>query len=295
MASKYAKQNAKEMSTLKKRYSNSEAQAKQLYDKQYKDYVAEQQRLADQQTNATRTQYQNRQRSNYLNYMMNQRDLPEQLARLGVTGGASESAQLRANTNYENVRNATNSERDSAISKINNELTNNSNAYKLQQDANLAARLQSLRDDKVKAMTALEEKHKQEAQERKNQKIAKTQRQYERYKDTIRRFDSISKVDKAIRNAKKSGAPRWKIQLLQAQRADLVAAGKTSGGSSGSGGGSSRRRSSGSRYSSSGSSGSKTKKTKKSKELVVNRGLRYGTNAGKSMGSLFRNAANKYI
>ena len=227
-------------------------------------YNAEQQRLANQQRATIGGQYDKQQNQNYINYMMNQRDLPGQLARLGITGGASESSQLRANTNYENIKNNTESERNSALNNITNTMNNNLAQYRLSAASDLRNKLYANEQQRLAAAQKLKEQ--QQARQ-----DAKKQRQYERYRDTIRRFDTIGKVDKAIAKARKSKKPSWQIQLLQAQRADLVKLAKeeakTSGGSGGgrSGGGGGYRRSY-RRYGSGGSSSSTVETPKEKKD-----------------------------
>lgn len=233
-------------------------------------YNAEQQRLANQQRATIGGQYDKQQNQNYINYMMNQRDLPGQLARLGITGGASESSQLRANTNYENIKNNTESERNSALNNITNTMNNNLAQYRLSAASDLRNKLYANEHERLAAAQKLKEQ--QQARQ-----DAKKQRRYERYRDTIRRFDTIGKVDKAIAKAKKTKQPSWKIQLLQAQRADLVKLAKeeakTSGGSGGrsSGGGGYRRSYSRRSYGGGGSSTEtvKTPKEKDEKEKTV--------------------------
>lgn len=256
-------------------------------------YAAEQQRLANQQRAAIGGQYDKQQNQNYVNYMMNQRDLPGQLARLGITGGAAESSQLRANTNYENVKNNTESERNSALNNITNTMNNNLAQYRLSAASDLRNKLYANEQNRLAAAQKLKEKQQAE-------KDAQNQRRYERYRDTIRRFDTIGKVDKAIKNARKNKKPAWQIQLLQAQRADLVAKAKeeakTSGKSGGgrSGGGRSYRRRSRS-YSGSNSSKTKSKGKKKSgsgKEVAANRGMRY---AARGAQTYFDNLVKKYF
>ena len=257
-------------------------------------YSQEQQRLAEQQRAAIGGQYDKQQNQNYINYMMNQRDLPGQLARLGITGGAAESSQLRANTNYENVKNNTESERNSALNNITNTMNNNLAQYRLSAASDLRNKLYANEQNRLAAAQKLKEKQQAD-------KEAKQQRRYERYRDTIRRFDTIGKVDKAIKNARKNNEPSWKIELLQAQRADLVAkakeeaktSSKSSGGGRSGGGRSYRRRSKS--YSGSNSSKTKSKDKKKSdsgKEVAANRGMRY---ASRGVQTYFNNIAKKYF
>ena len=193
-------------------------------------YNAEQQRLANQQRATIGGQYDKQQNQNYINYMMNQRDLPGQLARLGITGGASESSQLRANTNYENIKNNTESERNSALNNITNTMNNNLAQYRLSAASDLRNKLYTNEQQRLAAAQKLKEQQQARSD-------AKKQRRYERYRDTIRRFDTIGKVDKAIAKAKKTKQPSWKIQLLRAQKADLVKLAKEEAKSSGGSGG----------------------------------------------------------
>lgn len=227
-------------------------------------YNAEQQRLANQQRATIGGQYDKQQNQNYINYMMNQRDLPGQLARLGITGGASESSQLRANTNYENIKNNTESERNSALNNITNTMNNNLAQYRLSAASDLRNKLYANEQQRLAAAQKLKEQQQARSD-------AKKQRRYERYRDTIRRFDTIKKVDSAIAKARKNKKPAWQIQLLQAQKADLVKLakeeGKTSGGSGGgrSGGGGGYRRSY-RRYGGGGSSSTTVKAPKEKDE-----------------------------
>ena len=226
-------------------------------------YNAEQQRLANQQRATIGGQYDKQQNQNYINYMMNQRDLPGQLARLGITGGASESSQLRANTNYENIKNNTESERNSALNNITNTMNNNLAQYRLSAASDLRNKLYANEQQRLAAAQKLKEQQQARSD-------AKKQRRYERYRDTIRRFDTIGKVDKAIAKAKKTKQPSWKIQLLQAQRADLVKLakeeGKTSGRSGGRSGGGGGYRRSYRRYGGGGSSSTTVKTPKEKKD-----------------------------
>ena len=121
-------------------------------------------------------------------------------------------------------------------------MNNNLAQYRLSAASDLRNKLYANEHERLAAAQKLKEQ--QQARQ-----DAKKQRRYERYRDTIRRFDTIGKVDKAIAKARKSKKPSWQIQLLQAQRADLVKLAKeeakTSGGSGGgrSGGGGGYRRS----------------------------------------------------
>lgn len=88
---------------LKKNYDDTLAQLQGQY-----DYGAQQ--VND---NADRAQQQA-----YINYMMSKRDLPQSLAALGLTGGASESRLAGLYNNYGNARNAVDTERNGSLASL---------------------------------------------------------------------------------------------------------------------------------------------------------------------------------
>lgn len=121
---------------------------KQYYQNIINEYNQRQTELANKQAKARNADYDKQQNENYINYMMAQRALPEQLARLGLSGGASETSQLRANMNYANQRGATNLNRNAEIAGINTNLQNAIANYLAQQNA-------AMRDETVKNQSEL--------------------------------------------------------------------------------------------------------------------------------------------
>lgn len=281
----------KAITDIEKLYQGYADQAKADSEQAYSTYRDEQQRLADQQTQAAQKSRDNAQSQNYVNYMMSQKNLPGQLARLGITGGAAESSQLRMNTNYENATNTTNSDYQQAKSGIDNALTSNLNTYKMTSDEALRNALLQNEKDKMAAIEAKKKEIEQERKEREREKERKRDKARSEYAETIRRFDTIKKVDNAIARAKKNGAPKWKIRLLQAHRADLIASGKGKESGSGSGGGSGRGRGYGGGGSGRGrgGSGGRGRGRGGSTEVAANRAARGATSFAKSIvGSLFK-------
>lgn len=268
------------LTEIENQYQQLAAQTRANSNQAYNQYREEQQRLADlqrQQAARTRNAAQNQ---NYVAYMMNQKNLPGQLARLGITGGAAESSQLRANMNYENARNATNNEYSQAEGNINNALTANLNNYKMTADEALRNNLLQNEKDRMAAIEAKKKELRDLKKEKEQEKERKRDKARSEYAETIRRFNTIKKVNSAIARAKKNGAPQWKIQLLQVQRADLIAAGEKSGSGSGSGRSGGGRNYGRSRYgrsygSGSGSGSGKTKKKKP--EVAANKAARTAT------------------
>ena len=62
------------------------------------------------------------QQNAYVSYMNGKKDLNDTLARQGITGGGSETTNLKADTDYQNNRGSIESLRSQAIQKINQQL-----------------------------------------------------------------------------------------------------------------------------------------------------------------------------
>ena len=210
----------------------TEDQIRKNYAKALSSYDAQRKAEADRATAAANQQYDNMQRSNYVDYRMNQRDMPEQLARQGITGGASETSLLRGQTNYENNRAATELQRGSRLGDINNAYLDAIRTYRMTADQNM--------NDEIAQNRQLRSNYEKQLQQEAEQ----------RYANTISGYDSIGGIDKEIDSIRKSGKDTWRIAYLRARRAELVqaqqaaqaAAASSSGGGgrsySGGGGGS---------------------------------------------------------
>ena len=90
----------------------------------------------------------------YVNKMIQQRDLPQRMAALGLTGGASETSQLRLNTMYGNNMNDLTKQRDSSLNDLNLRIAN-ANA---EGDAALAAISNNFALQRAQAQAGLEER-----------------------------------------------------------------------------------------------------------------------------------------
>ena len=90
----------------------------------------------------------------YVNKMIQQRDLPQRMAALGLTGGASETSQLRLNTMYGNNMNDLTKQRDSSLNDLNLRIAN-ANA---EGDAALAAISNNFALQRAQAQAELEER-----------------------------------------------------------------------------------------------------------------------------------------
>lgn len=193
----------------------TEEQIKQKYADAYSAYDAQRKAEADRATTAANQQLANLQRGAYVDYRMNQRDLPEQLARQGITGGASETSALRSQMNYENNRAANSRQNANRLAEINNTYLDAMNTYKMTAD-------QAMNDEIV-----------QNQQLRANYEKQLQQEAEQRFANTISGYDSISDIDKEIAKIQKSGVDLWKIEYLRARRAELKAAQSAGYGSGG--------------------------------------------------------------
>lgn len=201
----------------------TEQQIRNNYAKALTDYTNQRNAEADRARTQVNSNYDNTQRQNYVQYMQNQKELPEQLARMGVTGGASETSALRARTNYENNFNNTERSRGTEIGNINNALADQLNTYRMTADQNM--------NDEIAQNRQLRANYEKQLQQEAEQRFA----------NTISGYDSISGIDSEIARINASGVDTWRIPYLRARRAELVAAGLAATGGSGGGGGYSYR------------------------------------------------------
>lgn len=182
----------------------TEDQIRKNYANAYNAYNTQRKSEADRASAAANQQYDNMQRSNYVDYRMNQRDMPEQLARQGITGGASETSLLRGQTNYENNRAATELQRGSRLGDINNAYLDALATYRMTADQNM--------NDEITQNRQLRANYEHQIQ----------QETEDRYAKTISGWDSISDIDKEISKIQKSGKNTWRIDYLRARRSELV-------------------------------------------------------------------------
>lgn len=185
----------------------TEQQVRDKYAKALADYTKQRNTEADRERASVNSNYDNTQRQNYVQYMENRRDLPEQMARMGISGGgASETSALRAQTNYENLRNNTERSRNNDINKINTTLADTLNTYRMTADQNM------------------NEEIAQNRQLRANYEKQLQQEAEQRFANTISGYDSISGIDSEIAKISASGVDTWRIPYLRARRAELAAA-----------------------------------------------------------------------
>ena len=180
----------------------TEQQIRNNYAKALTDYTNQRNAEAERARTQVNSNFDNTQRQNYVQYMQNQRELPEQLARMGVTGGASETSALRARTNYENNFNNTERSRGTEIGNINNALADQLNTYRMTADQNM--------NDEIAQNRQLRANYEKQLQQEAEQRFA----------NTISGYDSISGIDSEIARISRSGVDTWRIPYLRARRAE---------------------------------------------------------------------------
>ena len=109
------------------------------YDTLYSDYAAAADKRAEQNKAQTANEYNEKLKQAYVSQVQNQRNLNNNLAQAGIRGGASESSMLNLANTYQNTRNSLNTEKASALQKIDTENEANKLEYKINNDT---ARLQ---------------------------------------------------------------------------------------------------------------------------------------------------------
>lgn len=184
----------------------TEQQVRDKYAKALTDYTNQRNAEANRARETVNNDVNNTQRQNYVQYMENKRDLPQMLARQGITGGASETSALRAQTNYENLYNNAENTRSARLGEINNNLADNLNTYRMTADQNM--------NDEIAQNQQLRANYEKQLQQEAEQRFA----------NTISGYDNISEIDSLIKSISKKGVDTWRIPYLRARRAELAAA-----------------------------------------------------------------------
>ena len=83
--------------------------------------------------------------------------MPEQMARLGLSGGATESSMLRQNLNYQNLRGNTEAQRAAEVGSINQNLANNLANYRMEQNRAMQSELANNRNVLYERRTAAQQ------------------------------------------------------------------------------------------------------------------------------------------
>lgn len=191
------------------------------YNNYINQYTTQATNLANQQVNARNQAASKAQNQNYINYMMAQKAMPEQMARMGLSGGASESALLRQNLNYQNLRGNTEAQRASEVATINQNLANSINNYRMEQNRALDTELANNRNTLYERQTAAKQqawenkfrqaeaaRAKAEADRGYNLELKKfkhtvSDNAYEKTVNRIAQFGTVKDVNKSIKKTNK--------------------------------------------------------------------------------------------
>ena len=180
----------------------------------------------------------------YISYMTGKKSLADNLAKQGITGGGSETSNLRSESNYQNNRGTIESDRASAINKINQQLQsdiadktyemNNARATALQtqwqNDITNAQNAQKIKDDEKNDKVSNANTAANTAATYQNTKDAKAtayQNEISGYTahtaaHKIHQIEAWKKTD-----PKKYAANQWKINYLRSRYGEATAEEKT--------------------------------------------------------------------
>lgn len=114
---------------------NKYAVATSRYDQLYNDFEKKQKADAAKQKQQTEADYNQRLKEAYISRMQDQKSLNDNMAKMGVRGGATETATLKNNINYQNTRNQLNKDKAQAIQNIDDNANSNIFNYKQTNDA----------------------------------------------------------------------------------------------------------------------------------------------------------------
>ena len=171
---------------------------------------------AEAQKKTTNATYDDQLREAYVNRMQNQRTLANNLAQAGIRGGASETANLKLATTYENSRNDINKGRNAAIANIDQQANKAIYDFNTTQEAARQTYIQN-REAEERQIAETKRQEQWQAQQTKKANDEK------RYAATIGGWNSVKKINKEIKRIRKSGKNTWRIKYLRAQRAVLQA------------------------------------------------------------------------
>lgn len=160
--------------------NNAYAQRGDLLKQNYDDTLAQLQGQYDYGAGQVNQNADRAQQQAYINYMMSKRDLPQQLAALGLTGGASESRLAGLYNNYGNARNEVDTGRNSDLASLLQTLNQNKSAalqnynsalsddearklaYQMELEQNLANQTADILTDKYQMLSELDSAYAQQ-------------------------------------------------------------------------------------------------------------------------------------
>lgn len=105
------------------------------YDTLYSDFEKKQKEDAAKQKTRTEQQFNDELRQAYIGRMQEQKSLNDNMAKAGIRGGATETANLKLGVNYQNTRNDLNKQKTQALQDIDDNANSNIFNYKQTNDA----------------------------------------------------------------------------------------------------------------------------------------------------------------
>jgi hypothetical protein len=185
-----------------KRYTKGMDDNLAAYDNMTQNYNASvDQNTAAQIADATKSA-QGQLRQAYVTRMQDQRSLQDNMARAGIRGGATETANLRLATNYANTRSGIQGQLSNSINDINRTANQNKLAYQQEMDA--------------KKQQYVENRQAEARQAAREDSTQKRTQDIERYTAWASKFFSKKQLQKQLKKANKSGN-KLKAQIINAR------------------------------------------------------------------------------
>ena len=158
-----------------------------FYTNQYEEYAKKQDEAAKKKAEQAESAYNAKLKQAYISRMQEQKNLDQNLARAGIRGGASETANLALATNYQNTRNTLNAEKTQAVDNIQSEAEANKFAYKQTTDA--------------AAQSYVEQREAEDRQIAQNEEALKRENNINFWTSKYSTYYDISSLNKAYKNA----------------------------------------------------------------------------------------------
>lgn len=197
-------------------------------DNAYKSWLDSQSNAQKGEANAS---YDKGQQNAYISHMQNVRQTPNDMARLGLSGGASESAMLGQRVGYENNRSNLEIGRNNALRDIENKAKEIYGTFKMQNSAQMNADMNAHKQQS--AQTAWDKKlfDYQVKQDSIDRADAQKQIKISNYIPTLNAIQTTSQADakvKQIKKWKKTDPERykanaWKIAYVKSRKGDIIA------------------------------------------------------------------------
>lgn len=204
---------------------------KKFYESQdnaYKSWIDSQSNAQKSEANAS---FDKGQQNAYISHMQNVRQTPNDMARLGLSGGASESAMLGQKVGYENNRSNLETGRSSALRDINNRAQEIYSTYKMQSNAQMNADVNAYKNQS--AQTAWDKKvfDYQVNQDALDRADTQKQTKISNYIPTLNAIQTTAQADSKVKqiekwkktDPKRYKANAWKIAYVKARKGDIIA------------------------------------------------------------------------